>query len=79
MSLYITYIDATTGKEVDVEYHVGTKNRSVVALASVTTNVQADGHELEYIKRNFTGIPLHNSLRVQTWRGPIAQFIVDHL
>jgi len=41
--------------------------------------VQADGDELNYIMKNFTNIPFHNSKLVQSWTGDVAQFIVKHL
>lgn len=40
--------------------------------------IQADGLELEYIQRNFSGIPM-STKPVVYWKGEIAQFIYDHL
>lgn len=41
--------------------------------------IQADGDELAYIKRNFTNIPYHNYRPVITWYGEMAQFIFANL
>jgi hypothetical protein len=40
--------------------------------------IQADGHELDYIKNNFSGIPMCNK-RLVIWRGPFAEFIYWNL
>ncbi len=39
--------------------------------------VQADGDELEKIRRNFSNIPM-SSARVVRWHGDIARFIVSN-
>lgn len=42
--------------------------------------VEADGDELEIITRNCGNIPyMPGSYRFHTWRGEIAQFIVDNV
>lgn len=40
--------------------------------------VQADGHELETICQQFSGIPM-TSNRVVRWNGEVARFIVDNI
>ena len=40
--------------------------------------LQADGDELEKIKQEFTGIPMHKG-RVVRWSGETAYFIVQNL
>lgn len=43
--------------------------------------VEASGDELDWMSRNFTGIPRANPVNnpIQKWRGDIAAFIYDHL
>lgn len=41
--------------------------------------IQADGHELEYIRQNFKNLPDATHKRVVSWKGDMAQFIYDHL
>jgi hypothetical protein len=43
-----------------------------------TTEIQADGHELEFILKNFNNIPTCPA-RVQTWGGDFGSFILKHL
>lgn len=40
--------------------------------------VQADGHELDFIKNHFIGVPMRLSFGVMVWKGEMAQFIYDH-
>jgi len=40
--------------------------------------IQADGHELDYIRKNFSNLPMCHKA-VVTWKGEWAQFIYDHL
>jgi hypothetical protein len=42
-------------------------------------SVWADGHELDYICANFQNVPFRHDQRVVTWRGEMAQFIVENL
>lgn len=49
----------------------GDKFRDVV-------EIQADGHELLYIGRHFTNLPMSKS-KIVTWSAPWAQFIYDNL
>ncbi|MFA6358622.1 MAG: hypothetical protein WCY09_08210 [Candidatus Omnitrophota bacterium] len=79
MAAYFTVCKGTS-----IEWHVGEDLRRLIRLlgGGVELNViqvQADGDELEHIKNNFTGLPMHNTRRIQTWRGDHAQFITDNL
>lgn len=42
-------------------------------------SVHADGHELDYIKSNFTNLPIVLHRRIVVWTGDLAQFIYDNL
>lgn len=59
------------------EWHVNTPLPSFGSRDSVV-HLQADGDELEAIREQFTGIPMHRG-RIVTWRGEIASFIFAHL
>jgi len=41
--------------------------------------IQADGHELEHIRKNFSNLPMCGHKAVVTWKWGWAQFIYDHL
>lgn len=41
--------------------------------------VQADGHELTSIESTCKNLPVAYNKPVQTWRGDMAQFIVDNV
>ncbi len=78
--LVITAIDET-GRLVDLEWHVGEKSPTM-RLGEITSReleavvaVTADGHELEYIKQNFTNIPMVANRTIVVWTGNLAQFI----
>jgi len=80
MAAYFTVCNGAS-----IEWHVGEDLRRLVRLLGGgvelkhVTQAQADGDELEHIKANFTGLPMHNTRRVQTWFGDHAQFIADNL
>jgi len=40
--------------------------------------VQLDGHELEYVRQDMTGIPMHKDRRVQKFYGDHAKFIAGN-
>lgn len=40
--------------------------------------VYADGDELETVKNQFSGIPMHNG-RTVTWTGETARFIINNI
>lgn len=46
--------------------------------SSIDFLVYADGDELEAVKKQFSGIPMHNGSSV-TWTGETAQFIISNL
>ena len=83
MALYISYASR------DREYHVqdfdparGCKAETKYAIrgtARGVESVQADGDELEYIMKNFAGIPTCVNNRVVSWYGDHAKFIVGNL
>ena len=64
----------------DYEFHV----QSFKRLRKVRNNVdcvdcvQADGDELEYIRKKFTNIPM-TSDRVVRWHGEMALFILSNI
>jgi hypothetical protein len=61
-----------------VELHKGARfDTSKIGEADVVS-LQADGHELEWIKENFSGLPMHN-FRVACWFGDDAKFIYTAL
>ncbi len=81
MSLYIVY--ETDEGVLERQYwvqdlDVSTTRLAVKGTAAGVVKVQADGHELEYIKANFSGIPMANC-RVVRWTGDMAKFIVGNL
>jgi hypothetical protein len=55
-------------------WHTGSSKPECVKVVEV----QADGGELEYIKRAFTNLPCSIKAVVQ-WKGELAQFIYDNL
>lgn len=88
--LYIVRKDKG-GKKDERTWHIGNKKPIDVidmeclgqkyqetADFSDVIEIQADGHELEHIQANFSGIPM-STKRVVNWKGEIAQFIYDHL
>jgi hypothetical protein len=40
--------------------------------------IQADGHELDYIRRHLIGLPDKPNGAFLTWKGMLAQFIYDN-
>jgi hypothetical protein len=40
--------------------------------------IQADGHELDYIRRNLSGLPDKPNAGFLVWKGELAQFIYDN-
>ncbi len=74
MALYVVH---TVGKarEETLELHIGSR---VSLLNRWVSYVQADGDELELIRRQFSGIPI-STARVIAWREPWAQFIADNI
>lgn len=61
-------------------WHVGGKPLDNTADPDKTIMVQADGHELEAICNQFTGLPKGGvRQRVVKWYGDMAKFIVANL
>lgn len=75
--LYIEYLVANHSKPVMVAWYVGTAVPQFLADHTVVF-VQADGDELEHIRKRFANIPLSMN-RVQIWRGDFAMFIAENL
>lgn len=81
-------------KQIHTSWHTGNKKPMCkVKLPSVkglpddydyepfddVVEIQADGHELEYIRARFNNLPDCPNARVVTWTGDFAQFIYNHL
>lgn len=74
MALYLVTVERT------FELHVGTSfslARTGLIFEDIV-EVQADGHELEWVRKNFTNLPCSN-FRVCNWYGDIAKTIVAGL
>lgn len=71
------YIVLTNG--VQRQWHVGQKISGLLDNISLVKEVQADGHELEWIQENISGIPFCKPevKRVQCWYGEHAKFIAN--
>lgn len=76
--LYIVF-QAPSGSSVEKSWHVGEKLPHDLLHGKTVIGVQADGHELDYVRENFANIPYAKECGVQRWRGDIATFIADHL
>jgi hypothetical protein len=72
MSLYVVLSNGTTN-----EHHIG-KSIYYSGLIADVVEVQADGHELEWIKKSFTNLPYHE-YRVNNWFGDQAKMIAKSL
>lgn len=42
-------------------------------------SIAIDSEELEFVRSNFSGIPMNNKKSSITWRGEMAQFIFENL
>ena len=62
----------------DFEWHVGESPPILYGDVKDVTEVQADGHELDYIINNMEGLPIAKT-RVVRWFGDHARFIVANL
>jgi hypothetical protein len=60
--------------DIEKTWHVGNPKPSLQSCSEV----QADGHELEHIKKCFSNIPIA-LCSVVVWKGAFAQFIYDNL
>ena len=79
MALYVGYANNT---QYDRAYHSewGKIKEDVYEIFShcYDLKVQADGHELEKIREQFSNIPMTNN-RVVYWSGETAKFIIDNI
>ena len=57
----------------EYEFHVGSEITRKFRINNIV-EVQADGHELEWIRKNVSGIPMHSG-RIVNWFGSDAQFV----
>jgi hypothetical protein len=78
MAGYIEMKDGT-----NVEFHIGQTPEYRLAEfekgdVENIASVQLDGDELEHVAVHITGIPFNIGLRVQTWRGDSAKFIIEN-
>ena len=64
---------------VEINWHVGQKTNEINLSARSVTEIQADGHELEYIHDKIKNIPFVNHQRVINWFGDHAKFIIRNL
>lgn len=63
----------------DFDCHIHDKGLTIPrTVASDVIELQADGHELEYIRERFQNIPMHKG-RVVRWKGEMAKFIAINL
>jgi len=75
MALFYNLHDYNT---VDHEWHIHESTRLMKEYGRTCVHLQADGDELEAIRQQFTGIPMHSG-RVVRWRGEMAAFIAMNL
>lgn len=75
--LVITMKEGTVGRK-EHEWHIGEPRPSGLNLLQVQ-EIQADGDELDHIKRNFDNLPIANHVRVVRWYSEHARFILSHL
>jgi len=59
-------------------WRVGQKLGALNAIPECVTSIQADGDELELIRKHMTGIPMTNT-PVVCWFGETAHFIAANL
>lgn len=58
--------------------HVGeVVSRNSLAIGVIS--IQADGHELEFIAKNFSNIPIPKTNSVVIWYGEMARFILSNI
>jgi len=76
MALFYTLMDYNNGTE--GEWHVGQDLRQLNEYGRTCVDLQADGHELEVIREQFTGIPMASG-RVVRWKGDNAAFIAMNI
>jgi hypothetical protein len=76
-----------------IDWHVGEKirvadgtiihrsptGRATLLMLEQVGFIQADGHELEWIKENFVNLPYPKDARVVSWTGDLARMIAFHI
>ncbi|RUP37969.1 MAG: hypothetical protein EKK63_13765 [Acinetobacter sp.] len=62
----------------DIVRYIGDKNAFDPSDIAEIVEVQLDGHELEYVCQEMTGIPMHKNKRVQKFYGDHAKFIAGN-
>jgi len=83
--MYVVIKDSNGGKIREAGWHVNMGKPEVRPFNTLerhtfqVVEVQADGHELLYIRKNFRQLPDCPEKGVVVWRGDFAQFIYDHL
>jgi hypothetical protein len=79
MALYIHYYDQEQVEHKQIVFHVGSGKLALrFSQQAAFFEVQADDHELEKIREQFTNIRMTTN-RVVFWKDEDAQFIVDNL
>lgn len=75
MALYII----RKSHHLELNWHIGEKKPMTFGEPYMDiAEVQADGHELNYIRKRFINLPDIKG-GVVSWKGDWAQFIYDHL
>lgn len=67
---------STTRDEV-TPWHIGESTK--VTYCDVIVAVQADGEELDYIRNNFSNLPMREGHHAVVWEGELATFIARNL
>jgi len=62
----------------DIVRYIGDKNFFTPENIAEIVEVQLDGNELEYVRQDMTGIPIHKNKRVQKFYGDHAKFIAGN-
>ena len=74
------YIRAKTGNTfAELTWWVGGDRPLAIEDVILVVEVQADGDELAYIKRNFENLPMRVNKPEVTWYGDDARFIVGNI
>lgn len=63
----------------ELVWHTGTKVKLQYEAVDSLVEVQADGHELEFLKENFKNLPYMEGTPCMRWFGDIAKTIADCL
>ncbi len=72
------YIGFEGSDEGSLEWHIGEPIAIDLDFENVQF-VQADGEELEYIRRNFSNLPMATNKHAPRWFGDLAKLIVANL